>query len=78
MDLRCTCSTRPLLGRAIILDERWMLHVKVFKRGVVYGEMIVESGVVRIRCRACSRWYTVRIKREKPPVLDSSSEYPQE
>lgn len=65
LPLRCTCSTRPLLAIARPIDGRWLLHLRVHKQHKVYGEMVVEEGVVRIRCRACARWYLVRVRREK-------------
>lgn len=61
--LRCTfCSVRPIL--AIVGRDRrghYFLHVKVYKKHIIYGEIIVTQGTVRIKCRACERWHTIRI-----------------
>lgn len=62
VDLRCTCSKRPLLG--VGGRDRWgkpFVHVKVFKQGRVYGEIVTTGGTTRIRCRECSRWFSVTI-----------------
>jgi hypothetical protein len=63
LPIRCTCSARPILAIARATDDgKWFIHVRVFKQRVVYGEMIVDSGSVRIKCRACSRWYKLTIR----------------
>lgn len=71
MDLRCTCSARPILAKAHQVDSRWVLHVKVYKRREIYAEVIIESGsTVRLRCRACLRWFTVRIRPQPTSVQE--------
>lgn len=65
VELRCQCSKRPLLGigyRDPFTGEP-RLHVKIFKQGRVFGEMIATSGVVHLRCRECDRWSKVTIRR---------------
>lgn len=65
VELRCSCSKRPLLGigyRDPSTNEP-RLHVKVFKQGRVFGEMIATSGTVHLRCRECGRWSKVHIRR---------------
>jgi hypothetical protein len=37
------------------------VHIKVFKRSQVYGEVVITEGVVRLLCRECYRWHRVRI-----------------
>ena len=65
IELRCECSRRPLLGKAGRDDHgQPFIHVKVYKQRKIYGEIIVTEGSVRLRCRECFRWNTVRIVRE--------------
>lgn len=40
-------------------DGKLYLHVKVYKQGRIYGEMVVTEGEVKIRCRECLRWHRV-------------------
>lgn len=37
------------------------IHVKSWKQNRLYTEVIVTEGTVRIHCRECLRWHTVRI-----------------
>ena len=60
--LRCTCQARPLLAVARCIRGRWLLHVKVFRQSRVDAELVVEWGTARIRCKACRRWYVVRVR----------------
>lgn len=62
-DLRCFCAKHPLLAR-IGRDDlgRPFAHIKVYKGGKVYGELILESGRLRLRCRDCGRWHTLRVR----------------
>lgn len=64
LELRCVCSKHPLLGvcgRDALTGDPF-IHVKVFKQGRVFGEMIAHSGPVRIRCRDCLHWNVVTIR----------------
>lgn len=63
LDLRCFCSARPLLGvcgRDTQSGDLYV-HIKVFKGGHVHGEVVATGGIVRVRCRSCSRWHVVTI-----------------
>lgn len=67
-ELRCTCSRRPLLalyGRGT--DGLLFLHLKVFKGRRLYAEAIFTEGIVRLHCRECLRWNTVRILQPGKP-----------
>lgn len=67
VDLRCTCPHRILLakcGRDERTGEPWV-HVKARVSGHV-TEVIVHAGRCRIKCRACSRWYRVKIVEGAP------------
>lgn len=50
------------------------VHVKIFKQNRIYGELVFEGGVVKIRCRNCLRWHrvifnnrTVALSEDKAP-----------
>lgn len=60
---RCFCSRRPILGIVNHDAEGPFLHVKVYKQSQIYGEIIVRSGEVRIRCRLCLRWHKINIRK---------------
>lgn len=74
-DLRCICRHEPLLGR-YGLDSKGHLyvHVKVFKGGRIFGEMYFTEGTVRIRCRECKRWFTVKIRQPNMVKPDFTAE----
>jgi hypothetical protein len=64
MEIRCTCSRQPLLavvGRDSKTNQPF-IHVKTWKGGRLYAEVVVESGKVRLHCRECFRWLTVTIR----------------
>lgn len=64
LEIRCFCSRTPLLavaGRNQRTNEPYV-HIKVFKQGRIFGEVVVTEGVVRLRCRECLRWHKVRIR----------------
>ena len=81
-ELRCSCSRRPLLalyGRGT--DGNLFVHLKVFKGRRLYAEAVFTSGIVRLHCRECLRWTTVRIvqpgsprvrQEELPPEIPAS------
>ena len=69
IELRCECSRRPLLGKAGRDDDgNPYVHVKVYKQRKIYGEIVATEGVVRLRCRECFRWSTVRIVRQSSKI----------
>lgn len=74
-ELRCFCSQNPLLATyGLDKKERLFVHVKVWKQRRIYGELVFEGGVVKIRCRNCLRWHRVifqqgdvSLQESKPP-----------
>lgn len=63
------CSLTPLLAiYGADSDGKLYIHVKVYKQGRVYGEILAIEGTVKVRCRECYRWHTVNIK--KPGVAE--------
>ena len=62
VELRCFCSRKPLLATyGTDKRSRLYVHVKVYKQGRIFGEVVVTGGTVRIHCRECLRWHTVVI-----------------
>jgi len=65
LEIRCTCSRSPLLAVAGSSDEGPFIHVKAYKQQKIITELVVTSGIVRLRCRNCNRWLTLNVKTEK-------------
>lgn len=61
-ELRCFCSRQPLLATyGVDSKGKLFVHVKIWKQRRIYGEIVVEGGKVKLRCRECLRWHDVRI-----------------
>lgn len=59
-ELRCFCSRQPLLATFGIDDSGTLfVHVKIWKARRIFGELIMEGGPVKIRCRECLRFHTI-------------------
>lgn len=72
-ELRCFCSTKPLLATYGIDEKnKLFLHVKIYKQRRIYGEMVYEGGVAKLRCRNCLRWHRV-IFRDNSALLSETS-----
>jgi hypothetical protein len=58
----------------------WVFHIKVYRQKQIYAELLIDEGKLRLRCRACERWFKLTIKREKnlksPPIPEDSSTRP--
>jgi hypothetical protein len=73
--LRCECQRRPILAFYGLTDKgKVYLHVKVYKARRIYGEILVLSGQVELRCRECYRWYSVTVPARGVPSLVETSE----
>lgn len=63
-DLRCFCSRSPKIAVYGVTEEGdAYLHVKVYKQGRVFGEVVVTQGIVDLCCRECLRWTKVTVGR---------------
>lgn len=63
VEIRCTCRVRPLLGKALRdAQGKWYLHIKVYRQQRIYAEIIADSGTVRVKCRECLCWHTIKIR----------------
>lgn len=74
-ELRCFCTRQPLLA-TYGLDEKGLLyvHVRVFKQGRIFGEIIVTGGTVRLHCRECLRWHRVVIREPERLTLEEDTQ----
>lgn len=71
-EIHCYCRHRPLLGIYGIDQEGHLyVHVKVYKGGKIYAEVITkgDGATSQIRCRECERWFSVVIHELNPPEL---------
>lgn len=77
-ELRCFCRGEPLLATYGI-DSRGKLfvHVKIYKQNRIYGELVFEGGIVRLRCRNCLRWHRVIFKDEAAALAEVQVSDPQ-
>lgn len=76
-ELRCFCSRKPLLAMYGINEKGQLyIHIRVFKQDRIFGEMVAISGEVKLRCRDCLRWHSVRMRVEKPELIESTDPLP--
>lgn len=62
LDVRCTCRRQPLLAKAgRDSDGKLYIHVKTWKGGRLYAEVVITQGTAYLRCRECNRFQCVRI-----------------
>lgn len=73
--LRCFCASHPILCVVKSDKGRPFVHIKIYKAGRIYGEILFNKGDMRVRCRECYRWHTIRIVRETA-VLEDPPEGP--
>lgn len=73
-ELRCFCRGEPLLATYGV-DNRGVLfvHVKIYKQSRIYGELIFQGGVVKLRCRNCLRWHRVIFKKTDAQLAEDST-----
>lgn len=76
-ELRCFCARTPLLA-TFGIDSKGVLyiHVKIWKARRIFGELVVEGGIVKIRCRNCLRWHTVRIVGKEASLEETHEDLP--
>lgn len=77
-ELRCCCSREPLLALYGVTEGGLpYVHIKIYKQRRVYGEVLITEGNVKLLCRECLRWYTVRIVTPTSAKLDETEVPPQ-
>jgi hypothetical protein len=76
--LRCFCERKTQLARyGVDPRGRLYVHVKVYKGGRIFGE-VVAKGDVKIRCRDCFRWHEIIVRQSGRPTLVEMEEQPEE
>lgn len=76
-ELRCFCSREPLLATyGVDSKGKLFLHIKIWKQRRIFGELVIEGGRVKLRCRECLRWHVVRIKQNIASLEETSEELP--
>lgn len=69
--LNCFCSRHPLL--AIYGNDengKPYVHVRIFKQGRIFGDVVVYGGEVKICCRECIRWHRITFVGEQKEVAE--------
>lgn len=76
-ELRCFCGRTPLLATyGIDSKGKLFVHVKIWKARRIFGEIVIEGGVVRLRCRDCLRWHVVRIYQDQAILQETQDKLP--
>lgn len=76
-ELRCFCRAQPLLATyGIDSKGKLYVHVKVWKQRRIFGELVIEGGTVKIRCRDCLRWHVIRIEQNRATLHETQEELP--
>jgi hypothetical protein len=76
-ELRCFCRREPLLATyGIDKHGKVYIHIKIWKAKRIYGEIIVEVGTVKIRCRDCLRWHTVNVVGRQATLVETEEKLP--
>lgn len=74
-DLHCFCSRKPKLAKyGVDTHGKMYVHVKVYKQRQVYGEILVQDGIVKILCRECLRWHRIKLVYPERAVLEEISQ----
>lgn len=76
-ELRCFCTRQPLLATYGIDGKgKLFVHVKIWKARRIFGELVIEGGIVKIHCRECLRWHVIRIKQNEAVLQETHEELP--
>ena len=77
-ELRCFCRTSPLLATyGTDREGKLFVHVKIYKQSRIYGELVFQGGVVKIKCRNCFRWHRVVFKEHVAVLAEEKSVDPE-
>ena len=52
-----------MLAKYGMRDGKPFVHIRIYKQQRVFGEMILDSGTIRILCRDCFRWHKITIRK---------------
>lgn len=69
VELRCFCRKAVLLAVCGRYPDTGRLFAQIkHRQGSGFAEVIVTGGVVKMRCHACTRWHTLRMKDGEPAL----------
>lgn len=73
--LKCFCTRRPVLAvYGVNSQGKLFVHIKIWKQNRIFGEILVTDGTVKLHCRECLRWHTVKIRQPGTAVLQEDKE----
>lgn len=76
-ELRCFCERSPLLATyGIDKSGKLFVHVKIWKSRRIYGELVIEGGIVKLRCRDCLRWHRIRVVQASAILEETEQKLP--
>ncbi len=76
-ELRCFCSREPLLATyGIDKKGKLFIHIKIWKARRIFGEIVAEGGIVKLRCRDCLRWHVINVSENKATLQETQEELP--
>lgn len=76
-ELRCFCRAQPLLATyGVDSKGKLFVHVKIWKQRRIFGELVIEGGTVKIRCRDCLRWHTINVRGNSAELKETREELP--
>lgn len=76
-ELRCFCRAEPLLATYGVDGKgKLFVHVKIWKARRIFGELVIEGGLVKIRCRDCLRWHKIRVYQNQAALEETHEELP--
>jgi hypothetical protein len=77
-EMRCFCSRKPLLATyGIDKHGTLFVHVKIYKAQRIFGELVIESGIIKIHCRECLRWHTIRFEEKRATLSETDGNVPE-
>ena len=73
-ELRCFCRIRPILAVYGIEDGELYIHMRVFKARRIFGEVVITGDAkVKIHCRECFRWHTIKFVNRVAQLEETSA-----
>jgi hypothetical protein len=77
-EMRCFCRRKPLLATfGVDKNGTLFVHVKIYKANRIFGELIIEAGPVKIRCRECLRFHTIHFDGKRASLVATDQDVPQ-
>lgn len=72
-ELHCLlCARSPLLATyGVDSKGKLFVHVKIWKQNRIFGELMIEGGVVRLKCRECLRWQVITIQQRSVTLCET-------